>query len=29
MSSTHISRYIHAPRPTVYGALIDADAVAR
>lgn len=29
MSSTRISRYLNAPRPTVYRALIDAGAVAR
>jgi uncharacterized protein YndB with AHSA1/START domain len=29
MSSTRITRHINAPRATVYGALLDADAVAR
>jgi uncharacterized protein YndB with AHSA1/START domain len=28
MSATHIRRRINAPRATVYGALLDADAVA-
>jgi uncharacterized protein YndB with AHSA1/START domain len=29
MSATHIRRRINAPRPSVYRALLDADAVAR
>jgi len=29
VSSTHIRRHINASRATVYGALIDADAIAR
>jgi uncharacterized protein YndB with AHSA1/START domain len=29
MSSTRITRHIHAPRATVYRALLDVDAVAR
>jgi uncharacterized protein YndB with AHSA1/START domain len=29
MNSTHITRHIKAPRAKVYGALIDADAIAR
>jgi uncharacterized protein YndB with AHSA1/START domain len=29
LSSTHITRHINAPRAKVYGALIDADAIAK
>ncbi|GAA0963011.1 SRPBCC family protein [Virgisporangium aurantiacum] len=29
MSSTRVSRHVRAPRPAVYRALLDADAVAR
>ncbi len=29
MSSTSVRRHLHAPRPRVYRALVDADAVAR
>jgi uncharacterized protein YndB with AHSA1/START domain len=28
VSSTRVSRHVHAPRARVYGALIDADAIA-
>jgi uncharacterized protein YndB with AHSA1/START domain len=29
VNSTHITRLIKAPRAKVYGALIDADAIAK
>jgi hypothetical protein len=29
MSSTHITRHINAPRAKVYGALVEADAIAK